>query len=369
MLALTAYPPSAASTRIRVSQFIPRLAESGIEVTLHPFLNEVRYGSFRGEGRWAVARLAGAVADLTGTLRTLADFDVVWVQRGVAPGMDGAVLRAIEGARVPAVFDFDDAIFLPQEGGRRWVEALRRPGPTTRAWCRAARRVLAGNRHLASFARNALGLHQEDKVHILPSVADTAVLRPAAAHSASATVASEASVPTLGWVGTDTTVPYLEALAPALAALARRIRYRLLVVAGERIPRIPGVEMETLRWTESGEASALQRMEAGLYPLDDTPWSRGKCGFKAIQYLACGVPCVASPVGVLPQVVVHGVTGLLASTDAAWVEACLTVLGDAATRARMGAEGRARVQALYSVDAALPRLIETLEGAARTNDA
>lgn len=365
VLALAAYPESAPSTRVRISQFIPRLAELGVEVALRPFLDELRYGSVRRGGSWPGARLAGAGRELAATLRTLPDFDVVWVQRGVVPGLDGMVLRAIKGARIPLVFDFDDAVFLPQERGRAWVEILRRPGPTTRAFCRAATVVLAGNSHLASYARGVVDRGEDAKVRTLPSVVDTTVFQPIPVDGELIHGGGGGSTPTLGWVGTDTTIPYLESLAPALAVLAERVRYRLLVVAGDRAPHLPAVEVESVRWTPEGEVGQLQRMDVGLYPLDDTPWSRGKCGFKAIQYLACGIPCVASPVGVLPDIVRHGATGLLASSPEEWIEACASLLADSGVRERMGAEGRTHVQACYSVEAALPRLVEALQMAAR----
>lgn len=353
VLALAPYPASAPSTRVRVSQFLPGLEAAGIQVRLHPFLDEDGYRAVRGGPGRAAAGVARAVARLAGTLGGLDTVDVVWVQRGVAPLADLGVMRAVAAAGTPLVFDFDDAVFLPQERGRPWVEAARRPGPVTAAWCRQAAVVLAGNGHLASYAREAVGRAGAHVVRMLPSVVDTDVLTPG--------VVPVDDPPTLGWVGTDSTVPYLESLAPALEALARRMAFRLLVVAGERSPRVPrSVDLEVVRWTPEGEVDALRRMHVGLYPLDDTPWSRGKCGFKALQYLACGIPCVASPVGVLPHIVVPGRTGFLAASAGAWVESCATLLADPEGRARMGAEGRARVEAEYSLTSALPRLAGAL---------
>jgi len=104
-------------------------------------------------------------------------------------------------------------------------------------------------------------------------------------------------------VGSDGTVPYLESLGPALRELAGRVRHRLVVVAGARHPHLPGVSYDFVPWRPESEVAHFQALDVGLYPLDDTPRNRGKCGFEALQSLACGVPCVASPVGVLRDIV------------------------------------------------------------------
>ena len=354
VLALAPYPQAAPSTRVRITQFVPGLDSAGIDVHLHPFLDDTGYASAR-RGRGALGALAGASLRMVRVLEGLSGYDLVWIQRGAAPGLDTLVARALANAGTPYVFDFDDAVYLPQEGGRPWVEAVRRPGPSTRAFCQGATLVLAGSEHLAGYARRVVGRAAGNRVRVLPSVVDTMLLQPGPPRVQ--------EVPVLGWVGTDTTVPYLESLAPSLAALARETRYRLVVVTGARRPRIPGVELDVLEWSLEGELEALQAMDVGLYPLDDTPWSRGKCGFKALQYLACGVPCVASPVGVLPGIVVPGRTGLLASSQADWVAACRSLLSDAPLRRTLGAQGSELVRASFSLDAALPMLVQAFDDA------
>lgn len=356
VLALAPYPASAPSTRFRLVQLVPLLAELGVDVTVRPFLDEDAYARVRGRRGGAAAALAAAVARLPGTLRAVGDHDVVLVQRGVSLALDRWLPSRLAGRGVPMVYDFDDAVFLPQEGGRGWLERLRDPGGSTRAFCRGAAVVLAGNPFLADFARDAVGPGGEDRVRVLPSVVDPRRLVPAGPRPAE-------SPPTLGWVGSDSTIPYLEALAPALRALADAVPHRLLVVAGSRRPRLEGAAFDFARWTPEGEADLLASLDVGLYPLDDTPWGRGKCGFKALQYLACGVPCVASPVGVLRDIVRPGVTGFHATSTGEWVEACARLLRDRGERARMGAAGRGLVEASYSLEVAAPRLAAALHDA------
>jgi glycosyltransferase involved in cell wall biosynthesis len=357
VLALAPYPETSPSTRYRLVQLAPALAARGVSLTLHPFLSmeehrTVRAGLLLGSaGRSVVRALARARRVVDGA----STWDAVLVQRGIGLVLDRSLLGRLIRSGTPVVYDFDDAVYLPQDQGRWWVEAIRDPDRTTRAFCRAAGVVLAGNAHLAAYAMEAVGPAAAERVRVLPSVVDTERFAPAP---------HDADLPTLGWVGSDSTVPYLEALAPALRALATRVPHRLVVVAGTRRPRLPGVSYEFVPWSPDADAARFQALDVGLYPLDDTPWTRGKCGFKALQYLACGVPCVASPVGVLRDIVRPGETGLHADGTDAWVDACARLLGDPATRAGMGRAGRALVRARYSVEAGAPILASALEDAA-----
>ena len=357
VLVLAPYPATAPSTRFRIVQLQPELSRLGVGTTLHPFLSEAGYRTvLRGGILAAVNAVVGGFEGLRSVLGRARSYDVVLVQRGISLLFDRRFLDALGATGVPVVYDFDDAVFLPQERGRRWVEALRDPDGTTRAFCSAARVVLAGNDYLAGFAREALGRADHGRVRVLPSVVDTDRFVPSSR--------PHAGLPTLGWVGSDTTVPYLEELLPALDELARRVPHRLVVVTGSRRPRLPGVDFDLVRWRPEEEVTAFQGLDVGLYPLDDSPWSRGKCGFKAIQYLACGVPCVASPVGVLGDIVQPGETGLHASSLAEWVEGCARLLSDPAERTRMGEAGRVLVESSYSVRRGAPVLAAALEEAA-----
>jgi len=118
--------------------------------------------------------------------------------------------------------------------------------------------------------------------------------------------------------------------------------------------------LEILPWTEDTEVSLIQNMDIGVMPLPETPWTRGKCGYKLIQYMACGLPVVASPVGVNCEIVEHGVNGFLAETNEEWRSAVETLLSDADLRRRMGAAGRKKVEDSYSLQVWGPRVAQML---------
>lgn len=356
VLALAPYPETAPSTRYRVVQLREPLRELGIEVTLRTLVSEEDYAVVRGRGWQAPGALIRAARAFRAALGEAPGYDAVLVQRGMSLVLDREAFPRLARRGVPLVYDFDDAVFLAQPGGSRWTETLRRPRSTTEALCRAAAQVLAGNDHLAEFARRARGPGGGQGVSVVPSAVDTRTLVPRP---------HDANPPTLGWVGSDSTLPYLEALAPVLRRLAEAVPHRLVVVAGDREPRLPGVAFERVRWTADCEAEVIASLDLGLYPLDETPWTRGKCGFKALQYLACAVPCVASPVGVLRDIVLPGVTGLHASDPDGWATAVARLLGDARERRRMGEAGRALVEEKYSVARVAPLVAEAVEAAVR----
>ncbi len=154
----------------------------------------------------------------------------------------------------------------------------------------------------------------------------------------------------IGWTGSHSTLKYLEPLVPVLQQLAQEYRFRLLVIA-DRPPTIHLPILDFVPWQQETEVDDLLGMHIGVMPLPDDPWARGKCGFKALQYLALGIPAVVSPVGVNARIVTHGVEGYHCLTDEDWYQYLAELLTDAGKRAHMGQAGREKVIAQYSVTA------------------
>ncbi|MCO6417321.1 glycosyltransferase family 4 protein [Siccirubricoccus sp. KC 17139] len=168
----------------------------------------------------------------------------------------------------------------------------------------------------------------------------------------------------IGWIGTPRNTSYLQAIWPGLAEAARRNPALRYCFVGAEPFETEGVPVEFRPWTLAGEITDIQGFDIGIMPLPDDPQTRGKCGFKIIEYMACGLPAVASPVGANREVLRHGETGLLATTPEEWAEALHLLAGDAALRRAMGEAGRARAVAGYSLAAMTPRFIATIEAAA-----
>jgi glycosyltransferase involved in cell wall biosynthesis len=238
--------------------------------------------------------------------------------------------------RRPFVLDVDDAIFL----GTRGASADR--------IARRASLILCGNGFLAEhFARFG-------EVRLLPTAVDTDVFHPAAAPAPS---------PVIGWSGSSSGLPYVYAIESALTTVAQRRPKTRLRIVSDRPPEFrtfPAERVDFVRWTPSIDASVLRSFTVGLMPLDDSPWSRGKCSFKMLTCMASGVPVVVSPVGMNTEVLALGRCGIGASTHDEWVDALTHLIDDADTAGAMGAEGRRIVEQRFSraiVGADLERLL------------
>jgi glycosyltransferase involved in cell wall biosynthesis len=213
--------------------------------------------------------------------------------------------------------------------------------------------VVVGNDYLATHARRA-GARQ---IAHIPTVIDLTHY----------TVAPSPDGPfSVGWIGMPPTAKYLDQIQDALVEVCRDgdVRITLVGVTPEHV-NFGGFPLETRPWSEATEVIELQRFHAGIMPLLDEPWTRGKCGYKLVQYMACGLPVVASPVGANTQIVEPGVNGLLAKTPADWVHALRTLKSSPDLRARMGQAGRAKVEAEYCLQVTAPKLLALLGSAAQ----
>jgi glycosyltransferase involved in cell wall biosynthesis len=248
--------------------------------------------------------------------------------------------------RRPIIFDLDDAVWVGYASptyGALLSRLLKAPGKT-HFTLTAAARVIAGNPFVAEYARR-----YNARTDVVPTVVDTDQFRPAPA--------TARATPVLGWIGTHSSLQYLRAIVPALQRLAARRRFVLRVV-GATLDDAPGVTVENVPWSLAREVLDFQALDIGLYPLVEDDWSQGKSGFKAIQYMACGVPVVASPVGVTCDMIRHGENGLLARDNQQWEEQLDALLQSPARRRVIGEAGRADAVARWSLAVHAPRVVD-----------
>lgn len=358
VLALSPIPEEGAGCRFRISQFIPYLRSVGIEVTLRSLYTAEFFDLVYRRGQYwrkALGFTALAAKHLA-SLRDVSRFDVLFLYREMLPIGPALVesLLAMRG-RPPIVFDFDDAIFLPSVSeANRPIAALKQPRKVATIIRRSAR-VIAGNEYLASYARQ-----YNAAITVIPTVVDTAKFVPGAVCNNGAA----RQKPVIGWIGSPTTASYLAGLIPALQRVYH-VRPFVLRVSGAGGP-IDASELvvEQPSWSLNGEVELFNTCDIGVYPLTDDDWARGKCGFKAIEFMACGVPVVASAVGVNREIIEDGVNGFLASTVSEWVDKLGRLLSDPNLRATMGAAGRRTIEERYSLLVHAPTLASTLRDVA-----
>jgi glycosyltransferase involved in cell wall biosynthesis len=350
VLVLLPYPTNQVpGQRFRIEQWAPHLHQEGLEVTLSPFLAPSAMGVLYGRGR-SLSKVRETIRAYLGRLRVLrrlGSYDVAFVHRE-AVILGSARLERFVAKRLPVVYDFDDAIYLGQANTMNpWAAWLRDSGKTE-ALCRLARHVTVGNDILAAYARP-----RASAVTVLPTTIDTEayVVRGRPPHSR----------PVLGWSGSVTTLPYLAAMRDTLLRLRQRLDFELRVIGGEL--EVPGLDVRCRPWRAETEVEDLQALDVGIMPLPDDPWTRGKCGLKALQYMALGIPAVVSPVGVNAEIVRDGENGFLASTPEEWVARAAMLLTNAELRRRLGSAARRTVEDRYSARVHAPRLAKILREA------
>lgn len=350
-LLLAKYGPLAASTRHRFVRFEPFLRAAGIDLRISPLLNDdVIRG--RASGRRGVELdVARAYLHRLAELVRARRYDVVVIQYELFPFIPPGFERLLELAGVRYVVDYDDAIFHQYDHhARRAVRAVL--GNKIRTVMRHAHTVIVGNRYLEAEARR-----WNRRVCVIPTVVDTD-------HYVPRRTPLPADGPfTIGWIGSPSTAPYLDMVAGPLDRFAGARAARFLCVGG-RAPSLRRMQVEERAWAEARELPDLQDLDVGIMPLPDTLWARGKCAFKLIQYMACGLPVICSPVGANRDVVRNGIDGVWADDDDAWVRAMEELAIDRPARARMGAAGRERVVREFSLNAMAPKLAEVLRRAA-----
>jgi glycosyltransferase involved in cell wall biosynthesis len=297
-------------------------------------------------GRMAVKSqetFRGYLRRLKEVFRT-ASADVVFVYREAAM-LGPAWIERLFACQLPLVFDFDDAIYLTDTSqANAWSRWLK---PSTKAAtiCRLASHVIVGNEFLARFAKD---LSRE--ISVVPSTIDTDYYRvhPRAPNN----------VPVIGWTGSVTTLPYLTALAPALRRLREKQEFELRVI-GTKVD-FKGLAVNCVPWRAETEPDDLSSVDVGLMPLPDNEWSRGKCGMKALQYMALEIPPVVSPVGVNATIVEDTVNGFHARTEEDWVDRIALLLKDELLRRGLGRQARKTVVESFSAAVHAPRVARIL---------
>lgn len=350
LLALTKYGPMAASTRQRFIQYEPALAEAGIGVSYSPLLNDAHVQRLAEGKRASPISIATAYARRLKDLLRARQFDALWVHCELFPYLPGGFERLAYLYGTPIVFDYDDAIFhMYDESGRAVVRRLL--GGKLEPLLRRATACCCGNEYLENYA----GQFCENTI-ILPTVVDTDRYVPAATRS-------DRPV-TIGWIGSSSTYVLIPPMLPLLRNLAEELGVRIRIVgAGKAAERDQFAGLDLIEWSEVSEIAEVQAMDIGIMPLQDVPFQRGKCGYKLIQYMACGLPVVASPVGVNATIVEEGVTGYLATNPDQWRAALIRLIDDANLRRTMGEAGRRRAVEAYSLQAHAPRLVEVMRAA------
>lgn len=350
MLALTRYSRLGASSRLRCLQFLEPLAARAIEIVHRPLFGDAYLAAFYdGRPRGAFGNVVWPMLRRLGTMLSARSYDVVWLEKEAFPFVPW-VFEYVAGLGLPPiVVDYDDAIFHNYDLHNSYLLRALLGRKIDRVMA-SAHTVIVGNAYLADRARVAGATN----IVTIPTVLD-----PSRYHPEPRPVAGRFRI---GWIGTKSTAHYLNSVVGALAKAQRELEAEIVVIGVGEL-NLPGVNPTYLPWTEESEAKLLSGLSVGIMPLTDNPWDRGKCGYKILQYMASGIPAIASPVGANKEIISDGVTGFLVTSEDEWFAALKRLHSGPRLALSMGRAGRQKVELQYSVQAVLPCLESSLRGA------
>lgn len=352
VLALTRYERLGSSSRVRFYQYYPYLQDHGIEIISAPFFSDAYVKSLYTGRAISKMDVLRAYIQRVFILAKSSSYDLLWVEKELFPWIPAWFEALLRGVRIPYVVDYDDAVFHRYDmHGSAGVRSLL--GRKIDRVMRHAALVIAGNDYLADRAKRA----GAKKVVPLPSVVDV--------RHYTIKQQGPAAPFKIGWIGSPVTAPYLNVVKNALNELSQEANIQVVLIGAGNTSPFPGLPTTLLDWSEEQELSLAEKFDVGVMPLVDGPFERGKCGYKLVQYMAGGLPVIASPVGVNTQIVTPGENGYLADSTEAWLEALRRLNGDRELRFKMGQMGRVRAEQMYNLQVTAPKLLEMLKAARR----
>jgi len=346
ILFLVPYPlHESPSQRFRFEQYFGLLEHRGYQYSVQSFLNSEAWQVFFDSGKTLIKIKLLVLGFLKRIIALFKSpmYDFVFIHREAAPlGPPVFEWIIVKVLKRKIIYDFDDAIWLTDRQEEPATLRLAKWRSKVGSICKWAYKVSCGNDYLFNYA----ALFNQRVVYN-PTTIDTENLH----HRVSNPVRDQASHRIrIGWTGSHSTLKYLDEIQPVLLEIFKRYPGVEFIVIANRPPSLDiGSAVKFIPWNSETEIKDLLQFDIGIMPLPDDQWAKGKCGFKALQYMALELPVVASPVGVNSRIINHGVNGFLCNTPDEWEEALKTLIEDSGLRKKMGVNGRKTVVENYSV--------------------
>jgi glycosyltransferase involved in cell wall biosynthesis len=354
VLFLTKYDAQAASARLRLIQYFPMLEKEGITCELSPLFDRNYLSHKFSKGNVSAGKALQSFLKRTNAVLRAGSSKVVVVQIELFPFLPDFFESSLRLRHIPYVYDYDDAFFHSYDSHSSPAVRLLLKNKI-RNIISGAHFVLAGSPYLVDYARVT-----NRNVDWAPTCVDISRFTTKNwAHSLDRPF-------TIGWIGAPSSSHYAAEAIPAIRELARHIPLRLVYVGSGPV-QYEGCTPEIHEWSEATEVEEMLQFDVGIMPLPDEPWTRGKCSFKLIQYMACGLPVVASAVGMNRNIVDTGKNGFLASSTEQWIRALETLAKDVALRKQMGANGRDLVEREFTTRVGGAKLLKAITSASAPN--
>lgn len=338
VLFIVPYPSEGPSNRFRVEQYFTALKENGAIFKIRPFCNREFYFLLQERGHYFMKLgylLIFSFCRVMDLFRSIG-YDITFIHREAFPTKDGIFEWLFRRFGKKVIYDFDDAVFLKKPAKLKAV-------------IRMADHVIAGNEFLRDYAASF-----NKEVTVLPTPIDTEIYKPAINRRRGGKVV-------IGWIGTHTTSEYLKGLKNVFKFILDKYKdVEIRIVSGSS-GNFLGSGFIYKRWSLGEGVNDLHEFDIGIMPMPDSDWTKGKCAFKIIQYMAVGIPSVASQVGMNNEVITDGLNGFLAATDKEWCERLSALIESPSLREEMGRKGRAMVEKKYSLKVNAPKFLSVLE--------
>lgn len=347
ILLLSRYTRLGASSRLRTMQYLPELLSHGFKIEIAPFFDDAYLNNLYSGQRNKISVIKNLV-DRLKIIKKKPHPDMIWIEKEVLPWIPWFIENSLLPKNVPIISDYDDAVFHRYDMHKnKIIKSIL--GNKIKKVMRSSSLVMVGNPYLQDYAINS----GAKRVFIIPTVVDLK------AYDICKKPLYQ-SKPRVGWIGTPQTWqelanPIHKVLDPVL-----KKHDSLFRAVGAKMNQSESGTLEIIPWKEESEVELIKTMDIGVMPLPDNPWTRGKCGYKLIQYMACGIPVVASSVGVNRNIIEDGINGFLVKNENEWRDAINLLLNDSNLRNSMGAAGRKKVQEEYSLQTWSPRLIDMI---------
>jgi glycosyltransferase involved in cell wall biosynthesis len=320
---------------MRSYQYFPYLERQGMTIQVKPLFGD-EYLQQLYAGKKPIGIIIKSYLKRLAVLFTVFGYDKVVIEKELFPYFPAVFELVLSRLGLKYVVDYDDAIFHNYNMSSNPAMKLMRN--KIKHVMRYSAAVTAGNQYLSDYA-TAAGARN---VYVIPTVIDVTRYRVKEAVDKSEGL-------TIGWVGSPTTLKYLKKIAPVLSNICEKYDARIHIIGGKAGIGLGKYE-KVIEWTEASEGEAIRDFDMGVMPLESSPWEKGKCGYKLIQYMGCGLPVIASPVGVNVDIITEGYNGYLASTETEWFTALERYITNAHLRKQHGENGRLLVVEKYSVD-------------------
>ena len=335
--------------RFRFEQYLPYLSEKSISFKVCPFVSRKFHRILYKKGhifKKCLYTIGGFLYRIFNVFQAM-NYDLVFIYREAAPLGPPLLEKFLHLMGKPIVFDFDDAIYLSSSSNaNKFMRFLKFPSKTNYI-IKISTLVLVGNRNLQNYA-----FRFNKNIAIVPTVINTDLYQPKEY--------SKKDKACLGWSGSITTITHLNLIKDVLREICLKYDTYIKVI-GSNDFFIPGIKIFTQEWKLETESDDLREIDIGLMPLPDDEWGRGKCGLKALQYMALGIPTICSPVGVNTEIIRDGVNGFFCRTEDEWVETLSLLIDNKELCERIGLEGRKTVEERYSVKVSAPFFLDILK--------